>query len=158
VLAGDIATAEAKLDSLRASLQQAAPGSMAQRYLEALVQKLDFRLGYVTGDQVRATAAAEWFEHHGQHLRAALYYFLLHDPRAQRELELGRAEPPYLLLAWSFETAVVPVERRMEPLYTELEDLLGLNSEWRLEMCRRASRLPPETMISCDPGKYSVRE
>ena len=67
---------------------------------------------------------------------------------------LGRADLAWL--GWYHETALLSSEQHGDPFVRELEDALGLTREWRLELCRRAATLPPETGIACDPDNYAL--
>ena len=104
----------------------------------------------------RATALdiADWFAEQGQYARAGLYYVLLDDPRAQAAIEKAATDLPAPLFGWFYSTAMLSEEQRSHPLIKRIESDLGITPEWRLELCRRAATLPPETHIKCDPSKY----
>jgi hypothetical protein len=116
---------------------------------------LVFELAMVEGNRDVATDVADWFAAQGMDARAGILYLRIGDPRATDYLERG-PEPRFDRLFWSFATLHLTPELREHRLIVDVEDKLGFTKEWRLEFCRRAMTLPPETYISCDPARYEI--
>ena len=116
---------------------------------------LVFELALAEADLERATQAADWFAEEGLHARAGIFYLRLDDPRASDYLT-RQAEPYLDRYFWSLATLHLTPQLRKHPLIVDLEDALGFTRQWRLELCKRASTLPPESHITCDPEKYAL--
>ena len=154
-LAGDMGTAEQRLAEIQALASREQPASVAEQYLHAMSHGLEFSIAYESGDHTRGARVAKWFADRGQHSNAAFYYFLLDDARASAQLSLAQSEVGLPWLTWLYAKPFISPEQRDTEFYRRMQDALGLTDELRLEMCRRAARQPPESLITCDPKKYA---
>jgi hypothetical protein len=104
-----------------------------------------------TALQLIETAARE-----GRHDLAAGGYLRLGDPRATAEFRLAAEtfDRGFVGLA----LATTPAEFRESPPFRAFLDALGFTKAWRHELCVRASTMPPETGIHCDPSKYQLAD
>lgn len=116
---------------------------------------LAFQIDMAAGNIEGATAVAEAMRDAHRPDRAGHLFFALGDPRAGEELARASRfmDPAYLGLGFML---LSPGQRDAD-VYRCFLDAMGLTSEWRLELCRRAATMPRKSFISCDPHKYESR-
>lgn len=130
-----------------------------RRTLErAIYYPLTFEVAMVDGDLVKARSTAERLAEDAYHGMAGILYLRLGDTRAQAQLTLAAESPYFERFPWFQNTVHLTPELREHPLILKVNDALGFTKAWRLELCKRASTLPPESHITCDPSKYALTD
>ena len=94
----------------------------------------------------------------GNHLWAAIGLLNADAVNEARvELEIAAQTPEFYRRELAFDRILVDPDKRDHPLLVEFYSKLGFTPEWRSELCRKASTMPPETHISCDPTRHVER-
>ena len=113
-------------------------------------------IAMVEKDSSKAQGIAERYENINP-LWAGIIYLRLGDERAEKQFDLA-ASPPYFDRRFMFAfMGFIPSEHRELPTVRRALDKMGFTHKWRLELCRRASTMPPHTGIGCDPSKYELQ-
>ena len=125
----------------------------SQRFLRSLSAHGQAHLG----DRSALITLGEWWALNNDHW-GAIVSFLAAGDTASAELHLRefKRKPIPIGHTWHGVYPFVPLDQRNHPVIRQLKAVLGFTDEWRLELCRRASRFPPESKIGCDPSKYSL--
>ncbi len=154
---GRLDDARALLQRVQVAIERARPGSQYRNTLQWLsLLPLQFELAMAEADPATASAAAQRLADDRMHTLAGVFFLRLNDPRAEEQLELAAAEPQFERFAWFHSAMHLGPALRDHPLIRNLEDAMGFSRLWRLELCKRAATLPPESHITCDPTKYEV--
>lgn len=86
----------------------------------------------------------------------AVLYLMADDARAHEAFVSTLASPHW----WKYWTDIfewkIPPRFRNTSTWQSYRTGLGYTDAWRLEICRRASTVPPETGLTCDPKKYEL--
>ena len=115
--------------------------------------KLDYGIAVAEGRTDEAIAYARTLPK-----EAFLTAFILlahgHDDYAQwypteRRLQFLRTE-------WIYVLPWIEDRLRDHPEIVKLQSYMGFTKEWRLELCKRAQNMPPESRIGCDPANYEI--
>ena len=101
-------------------------------------------------------SAAQSLSSQEVHVWAAMLYLMADDPRAHEAFMSALVSPVW----WKYMTDHyewwIPARLRNTPTWRSYVAGLGYTDAWRLEICRRASTVPPETGLVCDPKKYEL--
>jgi len=152
---GKLEEARELLGRAALSLEKSRKGSVRESSNRLFAHKMAFGIAMVEGDTQKARLLTEEIALYNS-LSAGIRYLILNDPRAERFLSLAGETPSHWRNVWAYATAIIPPELREHPLILDLEEKLGFDKAWRLELCKRAATLPPESLITCDPGKYTL--
>ncbi len=133
---GDFERSATLVDELRYRQAAAPPGTLEHRALEFVYWQAAAMLAIARGDTRQLMIVADEYLNRGEHLRAAVYLFVLEDPRTEATVDLALRDPPYPLWGWYHYRILTP-EQRDDPLIRKLAASLGLTREWRDELCRR---------------------
>lgn len=121
------------------------------------VAMVEFKLAMYLEDEARATAAAERAGANGAIDAAAMMYLRLNDPRADEYFRIATQGPSFNRFNHYHLLPLLTPELRVNPLVRTYENAMGFTPEWRRTLCQKATELPPETGITCNPARYAVK-
>ena len=156
---GDIASARASLEAQTEYLDSLDDDYLYRPLVENSTSILAFEVALARGDTEEGRTQAEALAEAEIYLWAGIAFLRLGQEDRASEL-LQQAGAPEALDRWYIYNATMftPPELRRHPEIRKVYNKLGYTDEWRLELCRRASTLPPDTGITCEPAIYEAEK
>lgn len=153
---GRLDEARALYDKVSHEARRLTPDSATAFIYDKYLAVLAFEIAMAERDLESARAAAERHAEMGSHASAGIRFLRLGDPRAEHHLRRAEQDAPFIRRDWLWYVAFTPPELRTHPAFIRLQDALGYTSEWRQELCRRASAMPTHTHVTCDPTQFET--
>jgi hypothetical protein len=144
-----------QVEELASYLERLAAKPETDSIASLVLAYLTAQVAWVTGDRETGLAIADATAERGMHAWSAIAYMVWDDPRADEYFKLASQPPHVARRDIQLYQLAIPPKYRNDPRVLDMLRAFGFTPEWRLELCRRASSLPQQSGISCDPTKYT---